>query len=506
MRGRVQVLAALAVAALVVFAGLETDRLEAAGPEERVPVILFVFDEMPTVSLLKSRGVIDEQRFPNFGSLAKEASWYPNHTTSSQVTIRSIPTLLTGRRASDEDPTTEGKPATAENYPDNLFTLLRSAGYSQEILEFTSEICPQQFCPLPEGEVGAEQGLTEPWEFLRFKIPTRFRFVRELFPEWLESVNLDTDFLFAHSFLPHEPYYFLPDGRRYRSGPMPRLAEGGLGPIVDSQAAAGGAWQRQMIQLARVDALLGILRSRSVKAGLWDRAMVVITSDHGSAFRSGFERRTIVKQNVASIGFTPLFIKYPGQTEGGPDPTRTQEVDVMPTIAEVTGLEPFPGMDGMPISQINDPWRPANIDGVEYGRGLLERRLKNDLRLKRRMLGTRGLWQMGPKPGLIGRKIPPSKLIRSGSPALRVDNRKELKRVKLGSDWVPALVYGRSTRLKPGTVLAIGVNGRIAGTARLFDDGKLNRFGTVVDPTLLRRKNRVTANLVRKGKHGRRVS
>ncbi len=502
MLGKARVAAASAVtlAALVFFAGFQTERPAAAEPEDRVPVILVVFDELPTVSLVKRPGVIDEQRFPNFSRLSRDATWYPNHTTSSDMTVRSIPSLLTGRRAID------GSPATAENYPDNLFALLRSAGYSQEILEFNSELCAQEFCPLPAGEIGAEQGFTDPIDFLGFKLPLRLDLVREDFAQWLGSRSFDSDFFFAHSFLPHMPHIYLPDGRRYRSGQMPLPAEGGLDEILDSQAAVGQAWQRQIIQVARVDRLLGMLRKRAVEAGIWDRAMVVITSDHGAGFRSGANRRTIVKENAASIAFTPLFIKYPGQTSGGPVPTRTQEVDVLPTIAEVTGIESYPGRDGMPISRIDDPWRPANVDGVEYGRGLLERLLKRDVRLKRRMLGTRGIWQMGPKPGLIGTRIPRSKLSAPASRSLRIDNRKEYIGLRRSSQWVPAFVYGRSARLKPGTLLAVGVNGRIAGTARVFDDGKVNRFGTVVDPRLFRRNNQVTVHLVRGGKPGRRVS
>ncbi len=342
-------------------------------------------------------------------------------------------------------------------------------------------------------------------EFLKFKLPLRLGLVREEFPGWLNSRKFDTDFLFAHSFLPHMPHVYLPDGRRYRNGPMPLPAEGGLGEILDSQAAAGQAWQRHLIQVARVDRLLATLRRRAVEAGVWDRAMVVITSDHGTSFRSGVNRRTIVKENAASVAFAPLFIKYPGQTAGGPVPTRTQEVDLMPTIAEVTGIEAYPGRDGVPISQITDPWRPANIDGVEFSRGLLERRLESDLKLKRRMLGTGGIWKMGPKPGLIGRNIPATKLVRTGRPALRIDNRRQLLWVKPDSEWVPAMIYGRSSRLKPGTVLALGLNGRIAGTARVFDDGVLNRFGTVVDPRRLKRSNKVTVHLVRDGKLARRI-
>jgi len=500
MRGRVHALAASFALALVAFAGPVADRSPAAESAERIPVILFVFDELPTVSLLKGPGVIDRKRFPNFSRLSRDATWYPNHTTSSQFTVNSLPTLLTGRRVA-----ADGKTATYGNYPFNLFSLLRWNGYSQEIREFTSELCPQEFCALPEGEIGAEQDITDPWDFIRFKIRSRFQLVRELFPRWLDSRSFGTEFLFAHSFLPHEPYYYLPGGQRYQSGAMPRLAEGGLGRILDSKAAAGQALQRQQIQLARVDELLGNLRRRIHEAGLWNRAMVIVTSDHGSSFRSGSNRRTIHKRNVASIAHAPLFIKYPGQKRGGPDPTRTQEVDILPTIAETVGVDPFPGMDGMPISKVDDPWRPANVDGLQFGRGLLERRLEMDLNLKRRMLGERGIWQMGPKAGLIGRKIPPASKKRTGKPALSIDNRKEFSGVRPAANWIPAMIYGRSTKLKPGTVLALGLNGRIAGTARVFEDGGLNRFGTVVNPKLLRKVNRVTVNLVRGGRLGRRI-
>ena len=195
---------------------------------------------------------------------------------------------------------------------------------------------------------------------------------------------------------------------------MPRLAEGGLDGILDSQAAAGQAWQRQLIQIARVDRLVGTLRRRAVAAGGLGQGDGRDHQRPRASFRSGVNRRTIVKENAASIAFAPLFIKYPGQTGGGPVPTRTQEVDLLPTIAEVTGIEAYPGRDGMPISQITDPWRPANVDGLEFGRGLLERRLESDLSSSGGCWGPGASGRWAPRPGLIGRKIPATKLLRTG--------------------------------------------------------------------------------------------
>ena len=65
--------------------------------EARTPLLMIVFDEFPTNALLDTDGLIDDNRFPNFSALSKEAYWYPNATTVATSTVLAIPAILTGR-------------------------------------------------------------------------------------------------------------------------------------------------------------------------------------------------------------------------------------------------------------------------------------------------------------------------------------------------------------------------------------------------------------------------
>ena len=53
------------------------------------------------------------------------------------------------------------------------------------------------------------------------------------------------------------------------------------------------------------------------RAGIWKRALVVVTADHGYAFEVGVEtRRRTNDSNIDMIAPVPLFIKAPGQRRG----------------------------------------------------------------------------------------------------------------------------------------------------------------------------------------------
>ena len=47
----------------------------------RTPVVLVVFDEFPVSSLMRADGSLDTVRYPNFGRLARDGTWYPRATT-----------------------------------------------------------------------------------------------------------------------------------------------------------------------------------------------------------------------------------------------------------------------------------------------------------------------------------------------------------------------------------------------------------------------------------------
>ena len=82
------------------------------------PVVLIVFDEFGVSSLMRADGSIDARRYPAFGRLAREGTWYAGATTVHEYTTQAVPSILTGNA-----PRKGGLPTIAD-HPRNLFTLL----------------------------------------------------------------------------------------------------------------------------------------------------------------------------------------------------------------------------------------------------------------------------------------------------------------------------------------------------------------------------------------------
>ena len=124
------------------------DEAEALGSSsESSPLVVVVFDELTTTSLEDGRERIDENRFPNFASLADDATWYRNATTVADHTDEAIPALLTGR-----EPDLALAPISGD-YPENLFTLF--AGERKlNVIEASSRLCPESFCATDDGTFG----------------------------------------------------------------------------------------------------------------------------------------------------------------------------------------------------------------------------------------------------------------------------------------------------------------------------------------------------------------
>ena len=100
----------------------EDDADALAAGSERSPLVVVLFDELATSSLMDGEGRIDGRRFPAFAELAREATWYRNATTVADHTDDAVPAILTGRRP---DPTLD---PLASDYPENLFTLFAGSG------------------------------------------------------------------------------------------------------------------------------------------------------------------------------------------------------------------------------------------------------------------------------------------------------------------------------------------------------------------------------------------
>ena len=157
----------------------------------------------------------------------------------------------------------------------------------------------------------------------------------------------------SHTLLPHVPYVYLPSGRRYAVDA--RLLRGlDNGHWLEPWPAVQGH-QRYLLQTGYTDRSLGVILRRLRETGVYDRALVIVTADHGVGFRD--QRRLPTPQNLDEIAFVPLFVKLPGQRAGRIDDGLARNIDVVPTVARVLGL--------------TLPWRAD-------GRTLVGRRLARD--------------------------------------------------------------------------------------------------------------------------------
>lgn len=302
-------------------------------------VVVVVLDELPLGTLLDGDGRIDRELFPNLAALAARSTWYRNSTANAPYTDFAVPALLTGQYP-DERVTD----LSAAGHPDSLFTMLDGA-YRFNVHETITDLCPRRMCgPTREPERGfgaLTRDVATVWRQAASPRRSRAEFHGEVairtaptsmrrFTASLTRADEPTlDFI--HAVLPHQPWHLYPDGTDYEAFATPP------GALLSwsSQPAADQGRARHLLQTMAADRLVGGVMERLRTIGAWDDSLVVVTADHGVAFRSGEGIRSITGGNWSEIMWTPLFIKYPGQTLPVVDDRPAQTVDLVPTIADV---------------------------------------------------------------------------------------------------------------------------------------------------------------------------
>jgi hypothetical protein len=495
------------------------------GPERSsTPIVHIVLDELPTSTLTGPDGRIDATLFPALARFADDATWYRRATSVAASTTEAVPALVTGEQPD------AGRLPTSSDHPRSLFTLF-ARSHSFSVAEPITDVCPARLCPEPRPSLRARlsaladdlaivgQHLLLP-DDLRDGLPaidrgwigfgsegefggiaargSRSKLLGRVIERLrgddaalefarvaagLDARSARPPLIFMHSSLPHGPARFLPDGRGYS---VARKSYPGFarGRWTRHQWLVDQSFQRHVLQVQYVDALVGELLDAVRAAGLYDDAVVVISADHGVSFRAGHPRRTLTAGTMADLALVPFIVKRPGQRVGAVSDRAVRTIDALPTIADAAGVS-LPWRSGaMPASRRPvDPEAAISMMGDgEPGPTVALRTLLDSVRAREareaRIL-RHGVYAVGPRPGVIGR-------LASGPSIATIDSPADFSSVAPDGATLPVHVSGDIQGVPMGAPVAIAVNGRIAATTRVFREAGTSQFAALIPPDALR--------------------
>jgi len=211
---------------------------------------------------------------------------------------------------------------------------------------------------------------------------------------WVEGNRHRKFFLFFHTYAVHDPY--LPplehveafDDGGYQ-GPLRQviheLRSGGrdwdqahrvFWEAVDTSDPGAVRFLEQLYDGAirhADDAIVGALLDRIDELDLAGETLVVLTSDHGEAF--GEHGRFLHGDLHVETLHVPLILRFPGRLPGGARVrTPVRLLDLMPTVLDLVGLPPPPGIQGrslVPLILAAAPWDEAGVPS-EFNDGRTE--------------------------------------------------------------------------------------------------------------------------------------
>jgi hypothetical protein len=519
------------------------------------PVVMVVFDEFSVETLMDADGKIDAQRFPNFAALARSSTWYRDATTISDHTTDAVPAVLTGRY-----PTKDALP-TATHDPQNLFTLLGGAYSMDNVTEPATDLCPSRLCESVErpAELSRLKSLGEDLSIVAMRrvLPQRLagklpevnqgfgnfagqardapggaggsaipglafqnrpgqfnRFVEQIDASHPNSLN------FIHVLLPHTPYQYLPSGQSYPAPPgkdIPGMDDAGIwtkDPALPQQSL-----QRNLLQIGYADRLLGRLLRRLRSQGLYDRALVVVTADHGIGFRPGTSRRTARGPAAPDVLGMPLFVKAPGQKRGAVDDRHATTGDVLPTIADLLGIKLGWHSDGRSLRGTPRPLSDPVVVSIFPSRDRVGLPFGDYVRARDAQVtalrfsegpgsGWAGVYALGANSDLFGRPVAALPAGPRTGLRVRLERARAFDAVRPDGAVVPAFVGGTIPGANGKRMsLALAVNGVIQGVAPTYVAGEETQFGGLVPASAFRPgKNDVRVYVIAGSGKSRRLS
>ncbi|MBN2632076.1 MAG: arylsulfatase [Bacteroidales bacterium] len=385
---------------LILLASVAAASCTQSGKEARLPNIVYILADDLGYGDLSCYG---QKNFstPNIDRIAEMGMLFTQHYTGCTVSAPSRSSLMTGLHTGhtpirgNKGWKPEGQwPLPAESV--TIAEMLRTAGYTtgafgkwglgyidtegdpnaqgfDEFFGFNCQSLAHNYYPyylwhnhekimIPENE-GNATGVYAPDMIheaaMKFIEENRtkpfFLFYPNIIPHAELFAREENMALFRGKFEPEKSYKGVDEGPRYRKG--------GYGSQPEAHAAFAA-------MIKHLDDYVGEVLDKITELGLEDNTIVIFASDNGPHLEGGadpdyFDSNgplTGYKRDMYEGGIrTPMLAMWPGNISAG---SRTDHIsafwDVMPTLADITGIEP-----------------PENIDGISFLPTLLGKEQKD---------------------------------------------------------------------------------------------------------------------------------
>ncbi len=507
------------------------------GGVTQAPIVVVLLDELPSSTLIGEGDRLDTRRFPGFAELARNATWFRNAYTVYDSTERAQPAIMDGNLPAKD------KLPTSSDHPNSIFSLFAKT-HRLNVSEEATSICSRDLCQdqrLDESYGTRLKSMSEDLGLVWLHVVSppdmeadlasvsenwgNFGGASEVKPNlgstgaerntranlnggrearfegWIEQIRPGSrpSLNFKHTLLPHVPWQYLPDARRYRrqaNDAIPGLSN----QAFKWQSQLNVLLQRHFLQTGFADHELQELWKHLKREGLWDKSLIVVAADHGVAFPQARERRRLTRANAAEIAPVPLFVKAPGQKRAKTDDAWVSTIDILPTIFDALNLDPRVKMDGRSaysdeVQQrqtlhilLRNSFEKLDIPAADFVREQQRIIDRNQALLGTGSDGGGRIYRVGPHQALLGKSAD-----EEGLQPLDVDLAygPDYENVQPDSPFVPAHVVGRvQDGGDGGRDIAVAVNGKIVGVGETFtlavgDEGEL--VSVLVPPESFRR-------------------
>jgi hypothetical protein len=489
-----------------------------------VTVLQVIFDEFPLYPLLDSNGLVNAERFPGFAELANGSTWYRNSVAESNFTHQAVPAIL-----ASQVPDQVGGPFLAQ-YPKNIFTLFAGATSVGGIEPVTS-LCPHSVC-------GGKAGATASFSAARLKTFLRdaaYVYGQRVFPPVLRkyvpsiegtwggfgavknrfkdqfdvgvlsqvdavesAVKIVTEATsprvqVVHALLPHAPWRITPDLR------VDELSSTISTQNPDDEEVVRDTYQTFLYQVGAADRVMQNVIKDLKSSGKWDSTMLVVTADHGISFIPASPQRNTDFTDfdqVADVYRIPTFVKYPNQKTGIASDCAITNLDLLPTIIDVTQTKSSWTFAGKSLAQNCPTGRTRNIvsatgEKAELAGGFEEVRERSAhyAQIVSNVGPIRKVAAVGESASLIGTRI--GEHVADSRVANWTVKQKRLFQNVSGERGatIPGMITGEITVSQPleqGTEGLVVVDGIAAGVIGELSSARSSvNFAAVLDYTLL---------------------